>query len=90
MISQKQLDEQMRILAACEALKDKAAMAFRVAEVDKATRPLATRQSRYVVACLALTYFFREIGQQETSNNFQVLGEALQLSRRTHTSRLRE
>jgi hypothetical protein len=73
MISQKQ----QQMLQACETMQDKVAMAFRVAEMDKATRPLVTRQSRYVVACLALTYFFREIGQQETSNSFQVLGEAL-------------
>ena len=77
MITGRQPDDQAHMLAACSNLKEEIAKAFRAAEADKAARPLAAQQSQYVVACLALTRFFREVGQQAASNNFQVLGEAL-------------
>jgi hypothetical protein len=52
--------------------------AFRDAPVEEAARPLATEQTRYVLANIALAKFLRKVGERDKADKFYQFAEALQ------------
>jgi hypothetical protein len=52
--------------------------AFRDAPVEEASRPLATEQTRYVLAIGAVAKLLRQVGERDKASKFHPLAEALQ------------
>lgn len=62
---------------AWETFADSIALLFKAAESDETDRPIATAQTRYVLANMALADLFKRIGQVELADRFHLLAEAL-------------
>lgn len=64
--------------AAWETFADEVTEAFKMASSDEADRPLATQQTRYVLAIMATAKLLRAVDQKETAEKFHLLAEAMQ------------
>lgn len=64
--------------AAWETFADEVTLAFKMASSDEADRPLATQQTRYVLAIMAMAKLLRTVEQKETAEKFHLLAEAMQ------------
>lgn len=64
--------------AAWEKFADEIVLVFQAASADLELRPIATAQSRYVLANMALAQLMKSIGQRDIADRFHFLAEALQ------------
>lgn len=64
--------------AAWEKFAEEISLVFKAGGDDSKDRPLATVQTRYVLANLALAQLMKSIGQQDTADRFHFLAEAMQ------------
>jgi hypothetical protein len=65
-------------LSAWETFADEVTLAFKMGSSGEVDRPLATEQTRYVMASLAIAKLLKTVGQEETAGKFHLLAEALQ------------
>lgn len=64
--------------AAWETFAEELTLAFQLNGPDAAERPLATEQTRYVIANMALAKLLRKLGQNESAGKFHLMAEGLQ------------
>lgn len=64
--------------AAWETFADEIKLVLRDGWPEAVERPIATKQSQYVLANMAIARLMRDVGQTETANHFVTLAEALQ------------
>jgi hypothetical protein len=63
---------------AWKTFNDEIGRVFNCEVAEQEARPVATKQTRYVLANLAIADLFYDIGQRETAAHFHKLAEALQ------------
>jgi hypothetical protein len=64
--------------AAWETFADEIKLVFQYGAQEAKTRPIAVKQTQYVLANMAIAKLLRDVGQPETAAPFHILAEALQ------------
>jgi len=67
-----------KFFTAWEKFAEEIVLVFEAASADSAGRPLATVQTRYVLANLALAHLMKSLGKEHIAEQFHLLAEAMQ------------